>query len=60
VTDVHGFVSPFGLGPEMASQARVFDRHLTWDFIYLDADMNRETAVAIIRDMEGIVRSASG
>jgi len=60
VTDVHGLVSPFGFGPEMASQAQVFNNHLTWDFMYFDADMNQTIAETIVREVEGILQSFSG
>lgn len=59
VLEVHGFVSAFDFGPEMASQAQMFDNRLFWDFIYMDADMSEKTAKAIVNEIRGILGSAS-
>lgn len=58
VTGLHGFVSPFDLGPELAAQAQVFNNQLFWDFMYLEADMSREEADAILGEIENILNSA--
>jgi hypothetical protein len=54
VVGMHAFVSNFGLGPELASQARVFQNRLCVDLMYLDSDMDQEKAEEIansIRDL---------
>jgi len=56
---LHGFVSGYDLGPEMASQARLFDDQVWWDFIYLDTDMDAELAGKIIDEVRSILESAS-
>ena len=58
VRAVHGYVSAFGFGPEMASQAQIFNNQLFWDFVYMDADMSHETATAVMDDIKGIMKSA--
>ncbi len=59
VTGLHGFVSPFDLGPELASQAQIFNNRLFWDFMYLEADMSREEAEAILEEIKSILNSSS-
>jgi len=56
---LHGFVSGFDLGPEMASQARLFNDQVWWDFIYLDTDMDAKLAGKIIAEVKAILESAS-
>ena len=58
VIEMHGFVSPHPFGPEMASQAQLFNDQLFWDFGYLDADMDHDTAVLIVDEIKEIMRSA--
>jgi hypothetical protein len=58
VTEVHGFVSPYAFGPEMASQAQMFNDTLFWDFAYLEEDMNKEKAKAIVEEVKGIMKSS--
>ena len=58
VVGLHGFVSGYDLGPEMASQARLFNDQIWWDFIYLDTDMNAELAGKIIGEVKAILESA--
>lgn len=58
VLEVHGFVSGYGIGPELASQAQFFDNQLFWDFIYLEEDMSRDTAIKILDEIQGIIQSA--
>jgi len=55
---LHGFVSGYDLGPEMASQARLFNDQVWWDFIYLDTDMDAEMAEKIISEIKAILESA--
>ncbi len=59
VVGLHGFVSGFELGPEIASQARLFNEQVWWDFIYLDTDMDAELAGKIIGEVKTILESAS-
>jgi len=58
VSEMHGFVSGHAFGPEMASQAQLFDDRLFWDFVYLEEDMDRDTAKAIVDEIKGIMKSA--
>ena len=58
VTGLHGFVSGYDLGPEMASQARLFNDQIWWDFIYLDTDMDAELAGKIIGEVKAILEEA--
>lgn len=51
----HGFVSGYDLGPEIASQARLFNDQIWWDFIYLDTDMDAETAQKITGEIMNIL-----
>jgi len=59
VLEVHGFVSAFGFGPEMASQAQMFNDQLFWDFIYMDADMGEATAKAIVEEIKSVIASGA-
>jgi len=59
VVGLHGFVSGYDLGPEVASQARLFNDQVWWDFIYLDTDMGAELARTIISEVKAILESAS-
>jgi hypothetical protein len=58
VLELHGFVSPHAFGPEMASQAQLFNNQLIWDFAYLEEDMNKEKAKAIVEEVKGIMKSS--
>ena len=60
VTGVHGFVSAYDLGPELSGQAQLFNDQLFWDFMYLDADMTRDEAVAITEEIRTILSHAVG
>ena len=60
VTGVHGFVSAYDLGPELSAQAQIFKNQLFWDFIYLDADMTRDEAIAITEEIRTILLHAVG
>jgi hypothetical protein len=57
VNAVHGFVSAHAFGPEMASQAQLFNDQLFWDFAYLEEDMDEEKAKAIVEEIKGIMVS---
>jgi len=56
---LHGFVSGYDLGPEMASQARLFKDEVWWDFIYLDSDMDAALAESILAEIKLILERAS-
>ncbi|MBT3338962.1 MAG: hypothetical protein HN855_14965 [Anaerolineae bacterium] len=56
---LHGFVSGYDLGPEIASQARLFNDEIWWDFIYLDTDMDANLAEDIIVEIKLILEKAS-
>ncbi len=56
---LHGFVSAYDLGPEMSSQARLFNDEVWWDFIYLDTDMDTDVAEKIIAEIKLILENAS-
>lgn len=55
---VHGFVSAHAFGPEMASQAQLFNNQLFWDFSYVEEDMGEEKAKAIVDEVKGIMQSS--
>ena len=54
---IHGFVSAHAFGPEMASQAQLFNDQLFWDFSYVEEDMYEEKAKAIVEEVKGIMQS---
>jgi NRPS condensation-like uncharacterized protein len=56
---LHGFVSGYDLGPEIASQARLFNDQVWWDFVYLNTDMHAELAEKIIDEIKSILENAS-
>jgi hypothetical protein len=58
VMGLHGFVSAYDLGPEFSAEARIFNNQLFWDFTYLQADMSREEATAIVEEIKSILNSA--
>ncbi len=58
VTDLHGYVSAYDLGPEFSGQVRLFDGQLIWDFTYLDNDMNQDDAIVIVEEIRSILDSA--
>ncbi len=47
---LHGFVSNITLGPEFTALALLFRGALSWDFLYLDSDMDLATARSITRE----------
>src|SRR6185436_1893130 len=58
VTGLHGFLSSFDLGPEVSAQARLFNNELWIDFMFLETDMNRETAEKIVEEVRAILEGA--
>ena len=59
VVGVHGFVSAYAFGPEIASQAQLFDGQLFWDFVYMEEDMDKGMAKSMVEEIEEIMRSAT-
>jgi hypothetical protein len=59
VTGLHGFVSPYNLGPEFSAQAQIFSSQLFWDFTYLEADMTQDEARGIVEEIKRIFHLAS-
>ena len=51
--------SGYDLGPEIASQARLFDGKLWWDSTYLDTDMNEQTAQEVLNQVQQILQQAA-
>jgi hypothetical protein len=58
VMGLHGFVSAYDLGPEFSGEAQIFHSQLFWDFVYLEADMSREEASAIVEEIKSILKAA--
>ncbi len=58
VMGLHGFVSAYDLGPEFSAEAQIFNNQLFWDFMYLEADMSREEANAIVEEIKSILNSS--
>jgi hypothetical protein len=58
VMGLHGFVSFYDLGPELFAEAQIFNSQLFWDFMYLEADMSREEARAIVEEIKSILNAA--
>ena len=58
VMGLHSFVSAYDLGPELLAEAQIFNNQLFWDFSYLEADMSREEANAIVEEIKSILHSA--
>lgn len=57
VKGLHGFVSPYDLGPELSEEALIFNNQLFLDFAYLEADMSREESHAIVEEIKSILNS---
>jgi hypothetical protein len=51
IEELHAFVSNLVLGPEYTAQARLFRDRLWWDVLYLDSDMNGQTAQEILAEV---------
>ena len=60
VIGVHGFPPLFDLGPELFAQAHIFNNQLFLDFVYLDADMTRDEAIATTEEIRTILAHAVG
>lgn len=60
VTGVHGFPPLFDLGPELFAQAHIFNNQLFLDFVYLDADMTRDEAIATTEEIRTVLAHAVG
>ena len=58
VSGLHAFLSSFDLGPEVSSQARLFNNELWLDFMFLETDMNKETAQKIVGEVKAILEEA--
>ncbi len=58
VEGLHAFLSSFDLGPEVSSQARLFNNELWMDFMFLETDMSRETAGKIVGEVKAILEGA--
>jgi len=61
VKELHAFLSSFDLGPEVSSQARLFNNELWLDFMFLETDMDKTTAEKIVGEVRAILeRAVSG
>ena len=58
VTGLHGFVSNFDIGPQLAAQARLFNDQIWWDFFYMDTDMDASLAEKIVAEIQLILEQA--
>jgi hypothetical protein len=58
VVSLHAFLSSFDLGPEVSAQARLFKDQLWIDFMFLETDMDRETAEKIVGEVKTILEEA--
>jgi len=59
VLDVRGFLSSAYIGPEVATQARLFDDKLQIDFMFLETDMDRDKAEQIVGEVKAILEQAA-
>jgi hypothetical protein len=60
-TEVRGldaFVSNNHIGPEMAAQVRLLWGELWWDFLYLEQELEKATAEAIVEQILDLLRQA--
>ena len=58
IMGLHSFVSAHDLGPEFSAEALIFNNQLSLDFVYLEADMDREEATALVEEIKNILKSA--
>jgi len=58
VTGLHAYLSSFDIGPEVSAQARLFNDELNIDFMFLETDMDRETARKIVAEVRVILEGA--
>ncbi len=57
LTDVHGFISNNRLGPEFTAFAKILFGALSWDFLYLDADMDQTMAETIADEVTYLLQT---
>ncbi|MCP5098609.1 MAG: hypothetical protein GY943_23915, partial [Chloroflexi bacterium] len=57
LTNVHGFISNNRLGPEFTAFAKILFGKLSWDFLYLDADMDQALAETIADEANHILQT---
>ena len=58
ISGLHGFVSPYDLGPLFPVQVSLFEDRFIWDMTYLEADMDRDKAVKIADEIQVILNEA--
>ena len=51
ITGLHSYVSNLVLGPVYTANTRLFQGQLWWDMIYLDCDMDQDTAKSLARKL---------
>ena len=56
ITDIHAFISNNRLGPEFTAFAKILFGELSWDFLYLDADMDQAMAETIADEVTHILQ----
>lgn len=57
---VHGFISNFDLGPELAAQVKLLWGELVVDIVYLDAELERSSAEALAGEILEMLRRGGG
>ena len=57
ITEIHAFISNNVLGPEFVAYASLHNGRLLWDFLFIDSDMDRETAKVIGQEVLDTLRS---
>jgi len=57
ITDVHGFISNNRLGPEFTAFVKILFGELSWDFLYLEADMDQAMAETIADEVVHILQT---
>jgi hypothetical protein len=58
VLGIHGYLSAINLSPEYSAMAHIFHDQLVMDVVYLDSDMDAETAQAIANEIQHILVEA--
>jgi len=58
VAGLHAFLSSYDLGPEVSAQALLFNDELVLDFMFLETDMDQETAEKIMGEVKAILEGA--
>lgn len=59
IVGLHAFVSAYDLGPEVSSQARLFNDQVWWDFMVLDTDMDGDLTETVLAEIKSILERAS-